>query len=589
MSKHLFERSHKKQREACADKYCDQSVKVIKRGSKISSTSSSSSSSSEEHCATPQPSHCTSSSSHHIHHRGPTGQTGPIGPQGIQGPTGATGQRGSIFITIDTLYSGICAPCLYDAPHGNECGDYLLELSSGDLYQWNGCKWTKITMYCPFYFMCKMNGKIFYIFYDAGEHIIIELCDYLGLFTGDILLVNDTKQMYKMKKCCKWTEIVNISGTTGATGPVGPVGPTGAHITTIPFLYVGVCGDCLEMAPTEDIAINAFFLSLCTGLIYQWNGETWVQLMLGLPYYFLCANCGPLYYIFLNVDTVDVVAYGIFQGSQNGDLVLVNATGDIYVFNGGNWCFETNIMGATGDTGATGRDGSAANTGATGPVGPEGPDGPQGSQGPQGIQGIQGESGPTGPLGLTGATGLQGDTGVTGALGETGPTGLGITGGIGPTGVTGPLGETGPTGTGITGATGVTGPIGPSGPTGRTSTILSWNTGNKKLPCQGPSYIGFGEVTCSSFAGSVITPYDGTITTLYVKTKHNLCQNVSFDLKVDGSTQISITITHGTNLAYLTGLNITVNAGQLVSIGTCGNNPEIHVVASVEYDMTFPI
>ena len=84
------------------------------------------------------------------------------------------------------------------------------------------------------------------------------------------------------------------------------------------------------------------------------------------------------------------------SGNSNNDAYIVDADGNLYVWNGSSWTDAGQI------------------------VGPEGP------QGPTGATGATGATGPTGATGLTGATG---PTGATGATGATGPTGAGVVAG----------------------------------------------------------------------------------------------------------------------------------------------------------------
>ena len=113
-------------------------------------------------------------------------------------------------------------------------------------------------------------------------------------------------------------------------------------------------------------------------------------------------------------------------GPVQGDLYVVTANGNGYVWSGTVWNNAGPIQGPQG---------------ATGPTGPKGDTGDTGPTGPQGDIGLTGATGPTGPKGDTGDTGPKGDTG------DTGPTGpKGDTGDTGPTGPTGPKGDTGDTG-----------------------------------------------------------------------------------------------------------------------------------------------
>ncbi len=178
----------------------------------------------------------------------------------------------------------------------------------------------------------------------------------------------------------------------------------------------------------------------------------------------------------------------LIQDSYNGQIVAVQDTGQIYVFDnaatsgdipsptGGFWIL-TGTVGPTGPTGVVGPAGApTGETGETGPTGSDGFTGPTGA----GLTGSTGETGATGPSGgppgETGESGVTGSQGFSGSTGETGATGAfggpsGATGetgatGAGPTGSSGLTGETGATGPagGPIGETGVTGPVGPVGP-----------------------------------------------------------------------------------------------------------------------------
>lgn len=125
-------------------------------------------------------------------------------------------------------------------------------------------------------------------------------------------------------------------------------------------------------------------------------------------------------------------------GNDVGDLWIVAASGDGYVWNGTGWDNVGPIRGPKGDTGDTGPQGIQ---GEPGPQGPQGIQGPQGDTGPQGIQGPQGDTGPQGPQGIQGEMGPQGPQGIQGIQGEMGPQGpQGLPGEQGPQGIQGPAG-----------------------------------------------------------------------------------------------------------------------------------------------------
>ena len=98
-------------------------------------------------------------------------------------------------------------------------------------------------------------------------------------------------------------------------------------------------------------------------------------------------------------------------GGATGDLLLVDATGGGYVWDGEAWVSVGRIQGPPGPTGPAGAEGGvgpAGPRGATGPAGPAGPRGETGARGPAGPAGIQGERGPIGERGPAGPQGSAG-------------------------------------------------------------------------------------------------------------------------------------------------------------------------------------
>jgi hypothetical protein len=84
--------------------------------------------------------------------------------------------------------------------------------------------------------------------------------------------------------------------------------------------------------------------------------------------------------------------------------------GDVYVYNGTDWVYFTNLVGPQGEQGIQGIQGA---TGATGPEGPQGETGPVGATGATGPEGPQGETGPAGVDGIDGSDGVAGISYVT--------------------------------------------------------------------------------------------------------------------------------------------------------------------------------
>ena len=149
-------------------------------------------------------------------------------------------------------------------------------------------------------FLC-CTGIIYYVFKCDGRTNVVLFDEYMNLLVGDILLVNCTKQLYKLKYGGIWIETCSIAGPIGETGSIGP---KGTSITTIPALYEGICADCLEMA-VEGTFFGEFLLSKCSCLIYEWTSPTgiWTVTDISRPFYYLCANLlgsGSIFYVYLN-------------------------------------------------------------------------------------------------------------------------------------------------------------------------------------------------------------------------------------------------------------------------------------------------
>jgi hypothetical protein len=270
------------------------------------------------------------------------------------------------------------------------------------------------------------------------------------------------------------TGATGVTGATGNMGPVGAVGGTGATGITGSTGLTGATGDTGPIGATG--ATGAVGSTGATGIEGP-TGATGVQGSTG--------PAGTSVNIIGSVPTAGVdpqlTLNTAFPSAVDGNGVLTDDTGDLWVLAGGLWTDVGNIKGPEGSTGATGPQGA---TGIQGATGAQGSTGTQGATGEQGTTGPQGATGSTGETGSTGATGLAGivesntapvdtsilwlntDTPGTLGIGATGATGANGT--IGVDGSTGATGSTGPTGD--TGATGIAGPTGPQGATGIGST-----------------------------------------------------------------------------------------------------------------------
>jgi collagen type VII alpha len=156
---------------------------------------------------------------------------------------------------------------------------------------------------------------------------------------------------------------IGATGPQGAIGPTGPTGPTGAQGITGPTGAASqVTGPTGPTGPTgaQGVAGPTGAASQVTGP----TGPTGPQGPQGVP-------------ITLK-GSKSTVGDLPSSGNTLNDAWIVDADGDIYVWNGTSWYSAGQIVGATG---------------------------PTGPQGIQGVTGPQGNLGPTGPSGVISVTG----------------------------------------------------------------------------------------------------------------------------------------------------------------------------------------
>lgn len=229
-------------------------------------------------------------------------------------------------------------------------------------------------------------------------------------------------------------------GTNGPTGSQGPTGPTGSASTV-----VGPTG------PTGSQG-NASTVAGPTGPTGATGGASTVAGPTGPT-----GATGPQGTSITFKGEVATVGALPATGNTVNDAYVVQADGDLYVWDGAAWDNVGQIVGPQGPTGPQGNASTVA--GPTGPTGNAstvaGPTGPTGATG-----GASTVAGPTGPTGATGPTGSASTVaGPTGSTGPTGPQGNASTA-VGPTG---PQGD----------ASTAVGPTGPTGPAPTTVAIAS--------------------------------------------------------------------------------------------------------------------
>jgi hypothetical protein len=365
--------------------------------------------------------------------QGPKGDTGEQGIQGIQGlkgdkgDTGDTGPQGETGTGVEILGSFATLAELQTAhPTGNPGDGYLIE---GSLYVWDGVgsEWDNVgSIQGP----QGLQGP-------QGPQGIQGLKGDKGDTGADS----------------------TVPGPQGAQGIQGPIGPQGIQGPVGPQGDIGLTGEqgpqstfsiTSATPPSSPIEGQAWFNSL-NGKSYIYYDSFWVEVGSSLsgpagepgeqgP----AGPAGPQgVAINLKSSALTVGALPL-TGNIVNDARIVEADGDLYLWDGSSWTSAGQIVGPEGPQGPQGLKGDTGDTGPKGDTGDTGPQGAQGPQGPQGPQGLQGETGSVGPQGiqgLTGATGLTGPEGPQGPQGAQGPQGIqgiqGIQGEVGPAGAGG--------------------------------------------------------------------------------------------------------------------------------------------------------
>lgn len=172
-----------------------------------------------------------------------------------------------------------------------------------------------------------------------------------------------------------WIELANLSDITslpGTTGPAGPQGPQGVQ---------GVAGVEGPQGPQGLIGLTGN-----TGAASTVAGPAGPAGPQGAQ--------GASINIKASVATVSALP---ITGNSANDARIVNADGDLYLWDGSSWSSAGQIVGPAGPQGIQGLTGLDGAKGDTGTAGTNGTNGTQGIQGIQGVEGPAGSAIPTYP------------------------------------------------------------------------------------------------------------------------------------------------------------------------------------------------
>jgi plastocyanin len=177
---------------------------------------------------------------------------------------------------------------------------------------------------------------------------------------------------------------VGPEGPAGADGPAGPAGADGPAGTSLVIL--GVSAD-VESLPSESNSVGDIYIVEADGEAYVWDGTNWVSIgtitgpagedgatgPAGDP-----GPTGPTGADGADgADGTSVVILGVVATTEDlpsesnsvGDIYIVEADGEAYVWDGDSWESIGNITGPAGPSGPEGPTGPAGDVGPTGPAG----------------------------------------------------------------------------------------------------------------------------------------------------------------------------------------------------------------------------
>ena len=337
--------------------------------------------------------------------------TGPQGEQGPQGPQGAgLSYQGSV-------------PTVADLPEESTLGYAYLVEADNDLWIYNGTDWLNAGPIQGPQGEQGIQGEIGPIGPAGADGAAVQLQKTL------------TEIQWRLTGEPDWQTLVLLDELKGPVGDQGPTGPTGAS-----FSFQGSL-PTVSSLPSPSTVGHAYLVE-ADGNLYIYNGTAWVSAgpLQGPPgadgadgadgAQGPAGPIGPGFSYQGSVATVGALPLP----STQGHAYLVEADGNLYIYNGVAW---VNAGPLQGPPGADGADGAPGDQGPAGPVGPgfsfqgavatvgalPSPStqghaylveadghlyiynglawidaGPlQGPQGEQGIQGVQGDPGPAGP------------------------------------------------------------------------------------------------------------------------------------------------------------------------------------------------
>jgi hypothetical protein len=288
---------------------------------------------------------------------GPTGPTGPIGPS--DGPTGAvgdvgpTGPAGPQAVAINLL--GSVADFASLPSSGQDFSDSYLAEDDSNLYFWDNSAWVNLG---PIVGPTGSQGVAGPVGATGASGLdgsngvqgdigpigpVITLLGTVadvaslpaagGLNANDAYYVEENGALYLLNGNVEASEFINVGAVFGPTGPGGPTGVAGPLGPTGPQGIIGPTGAASTVeGPTGS-----------QGIVGP-TGATGPE--------------GPQGTSLTVVGSVATVGDLPVSATVN-DAYVVNATGELYVWDGADWNNVGLVQGPTGPTGSVGATGDA--------------------------------------------------------------------------------------------------------------------------------------------------------------------------------------------------------------------------------------
>lgn len=216
-------------------------------------------------------------------------------------------------------------------------GDSIIFIPNGNIYTYRNCEWILIGNICS---DCDLIEGTRIEIIERNETTDLPLPIITNYNIGDIIIVLPSGNIYKKTNENIWNLEGNIKGESGVKGEKGQVGERGSIIDIL---------ENVDDLPLEGYLPGDIIIKMPEGIFYTLSQNNIWQ------------NRG----IIKGIEGNDPISFTVFDNPlntppplpgdyNNGDIVLLTPSGDIYTYYNGEWLYGGSIRGEKGDPGQGG-------------------------------------------------------------------------------------------------------------------------------------------------------------------------------------------------------------------------------------------